>query len=113
MRAYGSSSRSRTFGNADWTIIAAVSYLPPLASDSHFFINEALAAPARALPFLPMAFDSQPDGAALAAVSASHFFMKEALAAPARALPFLSMAFDSQPDGAGEELSALERLLQQ
>lgn len=77
------------------------SYLPPLASASHFFMNEAFAAPARGLPFLPTAFSAQPEAAeAPPFASASHFFMNEALAAPARGLPSLPTALDAQPDAA-------------
>lgn len=77
-------------------------YLPLLASASHFFINEALAAPARGLPFLPIALSAQPDPAAAPPfASASHFFMKDVFAAPERGLPSLPMALAAQSDAAG------------
>jgi hypothetical protein len=69
-------------------------------SFSHFFMKEAFAAPARGLPFLPTAFASQLDEAALVP-PASHFFMKEALAAPASGLPDFDTACASQLEAAG------------
>jgi hypothetical protein len=38
--------------------------LPPFASATHFFTNEAFAAPARGLPFVPIALDAQSDAMA-------------------------------------------------
>ena len=55
-------------------------YLPPLASASHFFMKEFFAAPARGVPFLSMALSAHPD---VALESASHFLIDEAFAAPA------------------------------
>jgi hypothetical protein len=45
------------------------SYLLPLASASHFFINDAFAAPVRGLPFMPIAFAAQSDAAVGACVN--------------------------------------------
>jgi len=74
-------------------------YYPPLASASHFFMNEFLAAPAKGLPFLSIALSAHPDGAA-ALVSASHFLIDEAFAAPASGFPSLLTALASHSDAA-------------
>lgn len=77
------------------------SYLPDLASASHFFMNEAFAAPASGFPSLLTAFSAHPDPAAAPTLaSASHFLMKEAFAAPAKGFPSLVTALDSQSDAA-------------
>jgi hypothetical protein len=76
-------------------------YFPPLASASHFFMNEVFAAPDRGMPFLPMAFSARPDPAAAPPVaSASHFLIDEVFAAPDRGFPALLTALDSQSDAA-------------
>ena len=72
--------------------------MPAWKSATHFFMNEFLAAPARALPFLSTALAVQPDAAT---ASASHFLIDDDLAAPVRGLPSLLTALTSQADGAG------------
>ena len=60
-------------------------------------MNEFLAAPARALPFLSTALAAQPEAVT---ASASHFLMLDALAAPVSGLPSLLRALASQADAA-------------
>ena len=77
--------------------------MPAWKSATHFFMNEFLAAPARALPFLSTALAVQPDAAT---ASASHFLIDDDLAAPVSGLPSLLTALASQADGAGADAEA-------